>query len=386
MPFRHTARPQRWRICKECPKRGIKVIIAGANGCPSSRSDCAMTPLPVIGVPIKASLGGLDAILSILQMPRESRWPQWLWTAPWMQPFLPCRWWPRAMERWCRKLWITAWKKLWKRTTSWKWNTSLNDSFQINKRTELKWSILRMTYFPEMGFYALLSGIFNVSQQWKTILPVRASAFPCFRFICRFVGSISQPGRIAGWMNFPQDSLWIAVYIDLLSLSAGSVALPAGNGTLESVFSSESNHSRKIIWLAYAMSLRKMERPDWLPQQYFPETNGTKACNIWSGRDLQAFWKTASWRTSFQSGEGGIDALPESRRWCAGGVPFQRFGSGSFWNGKDNKNRRLQSRTGIFTRPKPASAHPGGLSNIPQDLAIKPEKFQQISDLATMPI
>jgi 5-(carboxyamino)imidazole ribonucleotide mutase len=28
-----------------------------------------MTPLPVIGVPIKASLEGLDSILSILQMP-----------------------------------------------------------------------------------------------------------------------------------------------------------------------------------------------------------------------------------------------------------------------------------------------------------------------------
>ena len=50
---------------------GIKVIIAGAGGAahlPGMIS--AMTELPVLGVPVQATaLGGLDALLSIVQMP-----------------------------------------------------------------------------------------------------------------------------------------------------------------------------------------------------------------------------------------------------------------------------------------------------------------------------
>ncbi len=50
--------------------RGIKVIIAGAGMAAHLPGViAAMTPLPVIGVPIKASLEGLDSILAILQMP-----------------------------------------------------------------------------------------------------------------------------------------------------------------------------------------------------------------------------------------------------------------------------------------------------------------------------
>jgi len=52
--------------------RGLKVIIAGAGGAAHLPGViAAMTPLPVIGVPIKASisLDGWDSILSILQMP-----------------------------------------------------------------------------------------------------------------------------------------------------------------------------------------------------------------------------------------------------------------------------------------------------------------------------
>lgn len=57
-------------FAKNAQKRGIKVIIAGAGMAAHLPGViAAMTPLPVIGVPIKASLGGLDAILSILQMP-----------------------------------------------------------------------------------------------------------------------------------------------------------------------------------------------------------------------------------------------------------------------------------------------------------------------------
>jgi 5-(carboxyamino)imidazole ribonucleotide mutase len=52
--------------------RGIKVIIAGAGGAAHLPGMVAsITPLPVIGVPIKSSnsIDGWDSILSILQMP-----------------------------------------------------------------------------------------------------------------------------------------------------------------------------------------------------------------------------------------------------------------------------------------------------------------------------
>ena len=52
-------------------KRGIKVIIAGAGGSAHLPGMVAsLTPLPVIGVPIKTSaMDGLDSLLSIAQMP-----------------------------------------------------------------------------------------------------------------------------------------------------------------------------------------------------------------------------------------------------------------------------------------------------------------------------
>src|SRR5512139_2046993 len=50
--------------------RGIKVIIAAAGMAAHLPGViAAMTPVPVIGVPIKASLEGLDSLLSIVQMP-----------------------------------------------------------------------------------------------------------------------------------------------------------------------------------------------------------------------------------------------------------------------------------------------------------------------------
>jgi 5-(carboxyamino)imidazole ribonucleotide mutase len=52
--------------------RGIRAIIAGAGGAAHLPGViAALTPLPVIGVPIKASISidGWDSILSILQMP-----------------------------------------------------------------------------------------------------------------------------------------------------------------------------------------------------------------------------------------------------------------------------------------------------------------------------
>ena len=57
---------------KNAADRGIRVIIAGAGGAAHLPGViAALTPLPVIGVPIKASISidGWDSILSILQMP-----------------------------------------------------------------------------------------------------------------------------------------------------------------------------------------------------------------------------------------------------------------------------------------------------------------------------
>ena len=51
--------------------RGLRVIIAGAGGAAHLPGMLAsVTPLPVIGVPVPlANLGGLDSLLSIVQMP-----------------------------------------------------------------------------------------------------------------------------------------------------------------------------------------------------------------------------------------------------------------------------------------------------------------------------
>ena len=58
------------KFAKNAETRGIKVIIAAAGMAAHLPGVIAsMTPLPVIGVPIKASLEGLDSIFSILQMP-----------------------------------------------------------------------------------------------------------------------------------------------------------------------------------------------------------------------------------------------------------------------------------------------------------------------------
>jgi 5-(carboxyamino)imidazole ribonucleotide mutase len=57
---------------KEAHKRGIKVIIAGAGGAAHLPGMIAsLSPLPVIGVPVKSSnsIDGWDSVLSILQMP-----------------------------------------------------------------------------------------------------------------------------------------------------------------------------------------------------------------------------------------------------------------------------------------------------------------------------
>lgn len=58
------------QFARSARSRGIKVIIAGAGMAAHLPGViAAMTILPVIGVPIKASLDGLDSLLAIVQMP-----------------------------------------------------------------------------------------------------------------------------------------------------------------------------------------------------------------------------------------------------------------------------------------------------------------------------
>ena len=65
--------PQRmFDYAKTAHERGINVIIAGAGGAAHLPGMVAsITPLPVVGVPIKSSnsIDGWDSVLSILQMP-----------------------------------------------------------------------------------------------------------------------------------------------------------------------------------------------------------------------------------------------------------------------------------------------------------------------------
>ena len=61
-----------FNFAKSAHKRGIKVVIAGAGGAAHLPGMVAsLSPLPVIGVPIKSSnsIDGWDSMLSILQMP-----------------------------------------------------------------------------------------------------------------------------------------------------------------------------------------------------------------------------------------------------------------------------------------------------------------------------
>ena len=66
-------RTPEWMVeyAKDAEERGIKVIIAGAGGAAHLPGMVAsLTPLPVLGVPVKSrALSGLDSLLSIVQMP-----------------------------------------------------------------------------------------------------------------------------------------------------------------------------------------------------------------------------------------------------------------------------------------------------------------------------
>jgi len=68
----HRTPERMFEFAKKAHKKGVKVIIAGAGGAAHLPGMVAsLSPLPVIGVPIKSSnsIDGWDSILSILQMP-----------------------------------------------------------------------------------------------------------------------------------------------------------------------------------------------------------------------------------------------------------------------------------------------------------------------------
>jgi 5-(carboxyamino)imidazole ribonucleotide mutase len=68
----HRTPAKLYEFASNAHERGIEVIIAGAGGAAHLPGMvAAMSPLPVIGVPIKSSnsIDGWDSVLSILQMP-----------------------------------------------------------------------------------------------------------------------------------------------------------------------------------------------------------------------------------------------------------------------------------------------------------------------------
>ncbi len=68
----HRTPDRMFEYAKSAEGRGLKVIIAGAGGAAHLPGMVAsLTPLPVVGVPIKSSnsIDGWDSVLSILQMP-----------------------------------------------------------------------------------------------------------------------------------------------------------------------------------------------------------------------------------------------------------------------------------------------------------------------------
>jgi 5-(carboxyamino)imidazole ribonucleotide mutase len=68
----HRTPKRLYEYAESAKARGLKVIIAGAGGAAHLPGMTAsMTPLPVLGVPIKSrELKGLDSLLSIVQMPK----------------------------------------------------------------------------------------------------------------------------------------------------------------------------------------------------------------------------------------------------------------------------------------------------------------------------
>lgn len=67
----HRTPERMYDYAKDAVKNGLQVIIAGAGGAAHLPGMvAALTPLPVIGVPVKSSnMSGIDSLYSIVQMP-----------------------------------------------------------------------------------------------------------------------------------------------------------------------------------------------------------------------------------------------------------------------------------------------------------------------------
>jgi len=67
----HRTPDRLYDYAKNAKERGLKVVIAGAGGAAHlAGMTAAMTPLPVLGVPVQSrALSGNDSLLSIVQMP-----------------------------------------------------------------------------------------------------------------------------------------------------------------------------------------------------------------------------------------------------------------------------------------------------------------------------
>ena len=67
----HRTPKRLYEFCEGAKDRGVKIIIAGAGGAAHLPGmAAAITPLPVLGVPVESkSLKGMDSLLSIAQMP-----------------------------------------------------------------------------------------------------------------------------------------------------------------------------------------------------------------------------------------------------------------------------------------------------------------------------
>ena len=67
----HRTPDRLWEYARTARERGLRVVIAGAGGAAHLPGMlAAITPLPVLGVPVKSrTLHGVDSLLSIVQMP-----------------------------------------------------------------------------------------------------------------------------------------------------------------------------------------------------------------------------------------------------------------------------------------------------------------------------
>ena len=67
----HRTQQKLYAYAESAQSRGLRAIIAGAGGAAHLPGMCAaMTPVPVLGVPVEsAALKGIDSLLSIVQMP-----------------------------------------------------------------------------------------------------------------------------------------------------------------------------------------------------------------------------------------------------------------------------------------------------------------------------